>query len=216
MNRLTWTAFLLAFTAAASVANAENDEQAIRACFKNYQTAIAKKDGNAAAALLSKASLFYYGSILNLALNGEEAKVRQQHFYRKMMVLLVRHEAGQMYRTAGYSTNASDFFALIVKKGWGGEVASTGVELGKISIDSTIATAPAMLNGQATPARLVFERERSGWKLALLHAILRMDKLMADKQKTSPLSEDDAIIKTLEMRSGRPVSKDIWKPLKAK
>jgi hypothetical protein len=132
------------------------------------------------------------------------------------MALLVRHEAGQKYRTAGYSTNASDFFAFIVKRGWGGEVASAGVELGKISIDSTIAGAPAVLNGQATPAVVVFEHERSGWKLAILDAILRLDKLMAEKQKTSSLSEDDAILKTLERRSGRPVSRDIWKPLKAK
>jgi len=197
------------------MAKAESEESAIRTCFKNYQAAIAKKDGNAAAALISKASLKYFGSILNLALNADESKLRQQGFYRKTMALLVRHEAPDIYQQLGGNTNASRFFALVVSNGWGGEIGSPTLELGKIRKEvDIIASAPAVLNGQETPARFVFELERDGWKFSLLDVIIRVDQLTKEKQKSSSVSEDDAIIQTLEKRSGRTVSKDIWKPLK--
>ena len=76
MRRLPCIALWLALSVAASAAGTETDEQAIRACFTDYWAAIAKKDGNAAAALISKASLSDYGSILNLALNSEGVRVR--------------------------------------------------------------------------------------------------------------------------------------------
>jgi uncharacterized membrane protein len=73
-----------------------------------------------------------------------------------------------------------------------------------------------MVNGEATPANFFFSREGKDWKVELVAVLLRFDQLMAQKQKVSSLSEDEAIIRTLEARSGRPVSKDIWKPLKDK
>ena len=133
------------------------------------------------------------------------------------MALLIRHEAPDIFSQNGNSTNASSFFAIVISKGWGGEVGSPGIELGKITKEvDTIASAPVILNGQATPAKFIFELEATGWKFSLLDVILKTDKLMAEKQKGSSISEDDAIIQILEKRSGRPVSKDIWKPLKAK
>lgn len=213
LRSVTCVFFLtLAFS---TIARAETEEQAIRACFKNYLEAVAKKDGKTAASLITTPSTKFYGSILNLALNADEAKLRQQRFYRKMMALLVRHEAPDILKQTGNSTNASTFFALIVSKGWGGEVGAPGVELGKIKKELiTAASAPVIMNGQETPARLIFEFEKTGgWKFSLLDAIVKTDNLMAERQKNSSVSEDEAILQTLEKRSGRAVTKDIWTPL---
>ena len=217
LSKLLSALILLAFVSVVNAQNSRADEAAIRACFKNYQAAIAKKDGNAAATLVSNTSIKYYGGILNLALNADEAKLRQVDFYRKMMALLVRNEAPDIYSQLGNSTNASRFFALVVSNGWGGEIGSPTLELGKINKQADIiASAPAVLNGQETPARFVFEFERDGWKFSLLDVIVRVNQIMKEKQKSSSVGEEDAIIQSLEKRSGRPVSKDIWKPLNRK
>ena len=42
------------------------------------------------------------------------------------MTLLVRNEAPDLVRQVGSTTNATKFFALIVSKGWGGEVGGPG------------------------------------------------------------------------------------------
>ena len=214
VHRSVGIAFLaLAFSS--TMAEAGGEEAAIRTCFKNYQAAIAKKDGSAAAALISSTTLKYYAGILDLALNADEAKLRKQGHYRKTMALLVRHEAPDLYRQLNGNTNGSNFFALVVSNGWGGEIGSAGLELGKITKDVDIlASAPAVLNGQETPARFVFELERDGWKFSLLDVIVRVDQIMKEKQKNSSVNADDAIIQAIEKRSGRTVSKDIWKPLK--
>src|SRR5438132_9976849 len=92
VNRSGAFIFLFTLLVGISVARAADDEAAIRACFKNYLAAVEKKDGDAAAALISKDSITYYRGILDLAMNADEAALRQQRFYRKMMTLLVRNE----------------------------------------------------------------------------------------------------------------------------
>ncbi len=37
---------------------------------------------------------------------------------------------------------------------------------------------------------------------------------MAEKQRNASVSEDDAILLILEARTGRPIRKDIWKPMR--
>ena len=201
----------LALTVSVKAADSHADEAAIRARFTEFQAALAKGDGEAAAALVSKQTISYYGSILKLVLDGDEATVREQKPYRKMMVLLVRHGAPKLA-----ITNASEFFVFVVSQGLNVGSSGAGVGLGKITMDETMASAPVVVNGEATPANFFFSREGKDWKVELVAVLLRFDQLMAQKQKVSSLSEDEAIIRTLEARSGRPVSKDIWKPLKDK
>ncbi len=195
----------------------ETDEEAIRACFKQYQAAVAKRDGKAAAALVSKPTLAFFGGILNNALYGQEAKVRKLDFFRRMMVLYVRQELYDFYKTNGYSTNAADFFALVIERGYAGQVGAGKVELGKITMHTdVIASASGVLDGQvATPAVLVFERTTDGWKFSLLDIITRIDQLRAERQKIAPVDEDEGILKVLQARTGRPIRKDIWKPIRA-
>jgi hypothetical protein len=187
------------------------DEAAIRACFANYQAALAINDGQAVAALVSKQTISYYGNILKLILTGDEPTVRKQKPYRKMMVLQVRHDAPNLG-----VTNATQFFAFVVNKGWSAGAPEGGIKLGKISMDETVAAAPGVVNGVETPAMFFFSREGKAWKVDLVEVVLRLELLMTEQQKNSSIGEDEAIIKALEKRSGMPVSKDIWKPLKAK
>jgi len=209
---------LLASVSAVKAQSSQAEESAIRDCFQKYKAAVEKSDGKTAAALISSDSIKYYGSILNLALNGDEKRIRQQHYYRKMMVLLVRLEAAKTYCTNGCSTNATEFYSFLVSRQLGGAVTPAGVALGKIKINEfhNYAGAQGILNGQETPATLVFQQERDGWKFDILAAILRLDQLMAEKQKQSSISEDDAIIQALEKRAGRPIDSSIWKPLRQK
>jgi len=215
--RKLFATILTALTISTAKTEAGTDEEAIRTCFREYQAAIANKDGKAAASLVSKPTLSYFAGILNNALNADEAKVRRLDFYRKMMVLLVRQDLSDTYKASGYSTNASHFFALIIERGWVGQVGAGNLELGKITMDvDVIASAPGILNGQATPAKFVFERTAGGWKFSLLDVILRVNKLTAEKQKNALVNEDDAILQSLEARTSRLIKKDIWKPIWAR
>ncbi len=153
----------------------------------------------------------FYGSILKLVLNGDETTVRNLKFYRKMMVLQIRHEAPQIQNMAG-----SNFVAFLVSKGWVGTEAAPNVKLGGISFEGKAAKAAVQVNGEETPATFLFFREGNSWKFDLTWPALRLEHLMEEKQKQSPISEDDAIIQVLEMRSGRTVSKNVWQPLKPK
>src|SRR5664279_4556034 len=68
----------LVLTGSVEAADSHADEAAIRARFTEFQAALAKGDGEAAAALVSKQTISYYGSILKLVLDGDEATVREQ------------------------------------------------------------------------------------------------------------------------------------------
>ena len=201
----------LALSASVRAQDKQADEAAIRACFANYQAATAKKHGQSVAALVSKQTISYYEYILKLVMTGDEPTIRKQKYYRKMMVLQVRHEIPNLS-----VTNGAQLFALVVSKGWNSSAPEGGIKLGKISTSETVAVAPGVLNGVETPATFFFSRAGKLWKVDLVGVILRLEQLMAEQQKKSSLSEDEAITTSLEKRSGRPVSKDIWKPLKAK
>ncbi len=97
----------------------------------------------------------------------------------------------------------------------GRAVGSQTLGLGNIIIDGGVtAKAPGILNGQVSPAVFVFERTAEGWKFSLLDVIVRVDQLRAESRKHALIDEDEAILKMLEARTGRPIRKDIWKPMR--
>lgn len=214
--RTIFVAVLFALCISTAETRGESDENAIRTCFKKYQVAIANKDGKTTAGLVTKPTVSYFSGILKNALDADEAKVKNLDFYRKMMVLLVRQELSDVYKTNGYSTNGLDFLALIIDRGWVGKVGAGNLELGRVTMDDAdvFASAPGILNGQPTPARFVFERTADGWKFDLLSVILRVNRLVREKEKNSSVNEDEAILQRVEALSGRPIKKEIWKPMR--
>jgi hypothetical protein len=98
-----------------------------------------------------------------------------------------------------------------VDQGWiGSEVAS--VKIGSIEVSGSRASAPVLQAGRPSPFRFSFSRESGRWKLDLTALMSLAAKAVAGIIPQG-VSQDDYVLKLLEMVSGKKPGADIWKPL---
>lgn len=200
---------LIFFCVALLTGCGQTEEKAIEASFKNYQSALQKKDGEAAAKVVTRQSIEEYAQLLEHVQKSDEAEVRKMGLWEKLMVLQVRHRATpQQLR----SLKSPDFFDFMVRQGWAGGEEVAGIKLEEIVATADAAKAGVLLNGKPTPTLYHFRREGGVWKIDLSANAARAEELLLKNLKNKPLSADDYIIQALEWRTGSKASTNIWKP----
>ena len=179
------------------------DADAIRDVVRQYQAAISRRDGPAAARLVSRDTRAYYTRLLGMAVSATEEQVRAAPLMDRVTILLYRHRTapGELRALA-----ADQAFAHTISAGW--VTATEGEELASRS--------EAFGEGDRAILRYDgdthFVREDGIWRwdmMALIQAATaEMEEGMASREE-----EDEFLMFVLKQSDGRDPSPDIWQPL---
>lgn len=182
------------------------DPSAIRQTFDAYQAALAKKDGQAAAALVDRTTLDYYGQMRSLALDGSAVQIRRQPVLDKVMILRLRMElAPEELR----KLTPEGLIALGVDRGWvGGTFGETG--LAEITVEGDDAKAQATVKGQPSPVSWEFRREAGGWRLNLAALTKAMGPALTGAARGMEMSDDEFAVFMIEQATRKKVGPELW------
>ena len=177
------------------------DPQAIQNTFSAYKEALLKGDGSKAAELVDKGTIAFYDEILTNALEMPYRNLRQLDYLSKFMVLRIRHEfsKSQIEKMSGL-----DLFKLGITNGWISPSTVANINrLVNIKVDSykSSASAPKFPNVTA----FYFLKESGQWKLALWQSFELVNYAMRVRVKQSGLTEEEFIIKSINMLSSKTV-----------
>jgi hypothetical protein len=206
-NRNRWGLAWLLFACACAAFAASGDEAAIRQVFSEYHAALAGKDGAKAARKVTSATIANYGKMKTAALESSAQQVRALSFVDRLMVLRLRSEFTPQ---ALSRMSPEQLFAHGVAQGWVGQN-QTDNALGAIAIKGDQASAEALVNGEVTPFRFLFQNER-GWRLDLVTLMASVNPAMASAAREAGMTEDAFIVHVLEQVGGKKLPDGIWDP----
>jgi hypothetical protein len=189
------------------------DEEAVRAAFAAYRTAILAHAGEDAAAEVTASSLAMYQRYADRARTATKAEVEKLPLMDRFQVIYFRHRVPreQLLKTTGEA-----LFVHAVSRNWVGEGGVQKTSLGAIAVDGAKATGRVLSAGKPTPLTFVFAKENGAWKLDLepLTKVAASSFALVAKQRE--LDENAFIVLMTEMASGERVSPVVWLPLEKK
>jgi hypothetical protein len=207
-GRIAAVVVALAIALPAAAAPAGDDAKAVKSTFKAYQTALVKRDGAGAAAVVDRGTIAYYQRVRDLAVAGKADEVKKLPLLDKLMVVRMRHQVplAQLKAMDGKAA-----FAFGVSQGWVGDnVAKVGA--GPVEIKGDRASLTFMVGGEPTPAKLGFQREGNAWRVDLVSLFQLSGAGFKKHQEESEKSEDDFILELIGQLAGKPVPATIWNP----
>jgi hypothetical protein len=183
---------------------------AVERGFAAYKSALVRRDGDGAAATVSRNSLAYYDRMRGLALFASRSELAELEGTERMLVLALRHQAPRELLANGAPE------ALVAHAVDAGLVSDTGIartELGQVTVHDDRARCWIVVDGQPTRGVLQFALEDGRWKFDLEFAMQSSAGLIAALANEAGMSEDEVILELLTRGSGKPVGPDIWQPL---
>jgi hypothetical protein len=179
------------------------EAEAVRDVVRQYQAAVDRGDGAAAARLVTAETREYFGRMRDLAVSASEAEVRAAPLVERINILMFRHRvpAGELRALA-----AAEAFAYTIENGWvdamdGDEVADLGEVFGE-------GGRAVLRYGEDIP----FVRENGAWRWDMMSVIRGVGaEIGADLE--SPEEENEFLMMVLRMSNGQTPTADIWQPL---
>lgn len=180
------------------------ETEAVRAAARGYIDAARRRDGAAAARLVSRETRAYYARMAAMAVSAPEAQVRAAPLMERMMILMYRHRvpAGELRTLAGDAA-----FAYTIDEGWVDGDAE----------DPILSGGEGFGEGDRAVLRqggedVYFVREDGGWRMDMMPTILAASTALAP-DPDSGMTEDEFVMFVLKYSNGRDPSPDIWQPL---
>ncbi len=187
------------------------DDAALRALLADYKKAIYARDGEKAAALVAEPTITYFEAVRKDALYAAEADVRKKPLMDRLMVVIVRArvDADRLRKSDG-----KGLFVHAVNEGMVGEEART-LEPGAVEVEGDLGKIGIRSGKDEVPPDLGFRayRESGTWKLDVMSVSkIGAPALQKVLQDIDP-DVDQAMLKLLEMMTGRKIGLEIYKPI---
>jgi hypothetical protein len=206
---------LLALTLHRAASAQDGDAAAeIRTAFARYRQALLARDGQAAAAAVTRASHAWHERLRDLALAAPREQVAALPLADRLAVLRLRHEftAAELAPLSG-----AELIAVSVAEAWSSPATLQKLELATIEATGDTATAAVARGGDATPIGFTFRREAGVWRLDLV-ALARaaeptLAEALAELAARTGADPDRTLPLAIEHSSGHLVDKDLWQPL---
>lgn len=183
------------------------DEAAVRKVFDDYKSAIMKRRGTDAVALVDSNTLDFYKKCRALALTASKDALLAENVFVRMtaLVLRVRVPADQLE-----AMDAHKVVVHAVDQGWVGDVGDLGI--GEISIAGDRATGKSQVPNAPDQVVFEFRRQDGAWKIDLTAIFGYADQALRHRFAQMAMDENQAILELISMVSGSPVTEDIWNP----
>jgi hypothetical protein len=204
--RLSLCAFFVVLAGQASAAPSPDAD--IRASFERYKAAAIANNGAAAAAELDDNTAHYYDQMRTAALTAPD--IHGMPVMDKLIVLRLRLELTPDHLS---SMDGRALIAFAIGKRWV-NAAQVGMgTLGKIKVAGTRAEAEVVVKGQPTPMKLVFRKNKPGWRLDLTANNATTATALEAMRKKAGISEDEMVTEMVKEVIHRPVPEAAWRPL---
>lgn len=202
-----------ASASASASAGPATREDAVRAVFVAYRDAILAKRGKAAAALVAQETLAYYDKMRLAALDMKEAELKRSPPMDRLMILAVRHRLGDRDLAA---MNGADLFAAAVDAGMVSMSAQAAEPDAVVFTPDGNAKLGIRVGTQTSPpeAGFTMRREADSWHIDVLSVAAAAGALLETSLKSLDPDPDVALLKLLELSSGKKPDAGVWKPLR--
>ncbi len=192
--------------------------QAIRQVFEAYRTALSEGDSTTAAALVDQATHDYWHELRTLALEADAATLRERSFIERLLVVSLRHEIDAAKIS---SMELSGLLETAIASGWVAAASVDRLEMGAVTVEGTVASAPAMTGSTApndsvaAPAAVEgleyrFRYENGAWRFGFADLVRGLEGVIAELTRQLGTGEDDLIFMLVENLTGRPVLPAVW------
>jgi len=188
-----------------------SEELLVKQTFERYKSAILNNDGDAAYELVDKNTRDWYSITLDRVLTLDRDQIMKLGTLDKMQVIFLRH---LISKDKLLQMTPEAMFKYAVDHGWVGKNSVSGIQVGKVDIQGKFATGVVRSNGQNSPLRFHFYKERGTWRIDLTELKKWSEAAFASQIEQSGETEMDYIFKLAQIVSGKPVQDSIWSPLK--
>lgn len=179
------------------------EAEAVRDVVRRYQDAVGRRDGAAAARLVTAETRAFYGRMRDMAVYSPEAEVRAAPLIERISILMFRHRVPADELRA---LPADSAFAYTIRSGW--VTATDG--------DDFADQAEVYGEGDRAALRNVgdtfFVREDGAWRWDMMPMILGASEEFGEGLESRE-EEDEFTMLVLRMSNGREPSPEIWKPV---
>jgi hypothetical protein len=184
------------------------EAQAIQTAFAHYKDALLEGDGEKAADVVSAGTIGFYGGIVTHVLNTPRAKLNDLDFISKFMVLRIRHEftRPQLVKMTG-----RELLVIGVDRGWISKSSVANIER-LVNIKVHASEAVASMNAAPEFPAFRFLKESGQWKLDLVASFGLANEAMKQEIKKSGMTEEQFIIRALNMLSSKEVDDRVFSP----
>ena len=192
-------------------AQQSSDAELVRKTFTHYKKAILEGKGAEAVKWVDSKTISYYDSILNLSIHGDSAAIQDLDIISKLTVLTVRHRipVEEVLTMTGH-----EFFIYSIDKGMIGKNSVRTIEIGEVKLEGNFANGQLVAGGQQSPIYFQFNKEEGTWKLDITSLFPVSNEGLTKMIAEDGSTDNEFIFKTLEMLTGKPVTDQVWKPLK--
>jgi hypothetical protein len=182
----------------------------VEQAFSSYRTALLEQKGDEAVNWVAPATIKMYQETRDLALNADEATVKNLPIGARMQVLLMRHRVSlkQLQEFDG-----KKMFAHAVDQNWIGKEGVQRAGVSDVVVDGTQATGKVTVNGKSSTEKFHFVKENGRWTVDLTPSFSTVDRLFQQAANDQGMTENDFIFAIITKLSGRPVTSAIWQPL---
>lgn len=190
-----------------------DDKAAVRAALRQIDTANRSRDGEAAVAVMCRASLDEYTRIVQIALDGKPDEVRRLPPHKLALVFELRN---RLTRRELQGMDGRAYQAYATSAGWyDAEWGSWEESVGRIEIDGDRAVAYILDDrGGRTGDRMHFVFEDGMWKVNEFTAGRSIDEAYEREAGQFGMTVENYLILLEEEISGKQVRSTIWQPMK--
>ncbi len=200
---------ILSHPTVAKAEQSSTEEEAVRACFQAYRTAILEGKGEVAVQYISQKTLDYYAEIRELALYQDAPRVMALDLMDRLMILSLRHRVGA---TRLQKMDAKQLFVYSVQNGWIGKDGIQRLRLAEITLEPRTAKAAYTFDGKETGLYLLFYKQHNAWSLDLTNVLRTGNAALVDALRQEGRDENEFIFNAIASVTGSRPPQSIWHP----
>ncbi len=206
MNKLVFSLLILSHSIV-SIAQSQSEEEKVKQTFNSYKKAILSDKGNEAVNYIDSKTLNYYNSTLTKVKNADSLALINMNRLDRFTVLAFRYKASKE-EILGF--NARSLLVYAINSGMVGKNSVTNNTIGPVNINGNTATGQLMVNDNATPFQLRFNKESGQWKVDITSAFPIAEAAFENMMKNSTMDENMFLMMILSMMSGDKPKNNIW------
>ncbi len=188
------------------------DEEGVKNCFQSYKEAILTGEGKEAVKWVDSRTIEYYTMVLEKSISADSLEISAMPFMDKFMVLVVRYRID--YEELK-EMDGKKFFIYAVNKEMVGKNSVMNVEVGEVKVEGKFAQASVVTKGVDAGFSFDFYKEKRKWKMDLTSIFKPTTRALKLALEGKEMSDEEFIIFSLELSGQKPVTSDLWRPLKA-
>jgi hypothetical protein len=180
----------------------------IRASFDEINRLFDTREGEKAVALLAPPSIRQYDQWLPYARSATRDQIAALPAVDRAEILMMRH---RLTRSELETLDGRAYLILGTNRGWfATDSNSADIQLGRIRVRDTTASAEIIDDGERSNATYNFELIDGVWRLDWVGIDALFNEWVAEAAAEYGVTEDEILVSQEEMDSGANVREDIW------